>query len=494
VTPLALTLTLLAAHGDPPDVRYATKIETRSWTPIELKDVEPMVESHALAELTKGGVMHASRSGFGELKDGDYSLILEGRFIEDAESFSVYITFGGGKRTDLPSFHVSETTAIGGKPRSEMQKRIEAIATSAGKRLAEVLAPELESVRLDTPAPPLDAPALPWSWGPIDVREVPSPSKLLKELLDVRNPDHVRAGALGQIKEQVFDQAAARDAVQLCLLRDPSPSIRASCARALVPVARNNVPVQRVILKALRSEVDENVVGEISTITGSFVGLSRKECLESWLEMVASDATPAAAARKIADLLYHEGDVPNLDLAVARCLLQEALAYGKREACADLLLRNIPEGRRRAVILPYLKTAEVHEAGGRLVFEDAVGALVGRDSKPIDPALGDVFLSIAARPSSGHARNLALYQLRRHSAPSPATIEPLIAIAATDPELSADALETLRELVARAPDLKGMTRAALGKIRPDVARFRRPSRQSPLETLDKTLEALGSGR
>ena len=54
----------------------------------------------------------------------------------------------------------------------------------------------------------------------------------------------------------------------------------------------------------------------------------------------------ARAAEKVAGLLKKEKNVPNLEFAVAACLQQEAVVYGKRGACAQGLLQKIPAARR----------------------------------------------------------------------------------------------------------------------------------------------------
>jgi hypothetical protein len=160
-------LSLAIGAGEPPLVHYVTKAETRSWEPIALAEIEKMIEQAALQPLTAPGSMRLVKTGFGELKSGAYTLVINGRFVEEAELFSVYLTFGPGNNADLPSFYVAETTkALGRQSRAEMESRIRAAATSAGKRLAEVLAPRLESVRLQVGAPPMDDPGLPLVWGP----------------------------------------------------------------------------------------------------------------------------------------------------------------------------------------------------------------------------------------------------------------------------------------------------------------------------------------
>jgi hypothetical protein len=457
----AISLLVLAAPGDAPVVRYVTKVVTKSWEPLDLKEVEKMVEAKVLQPLTAGGNMRLERSGYAELKDGDFTLTIDGRFIEEAEKFSVYLTFGPGKRTELPSFHVSDTEALGGLPRATMQQKIEALASLAAKRMAEVLAPQLESARLNIAPPAIEDPTLPWDWGPIETPNVASPTKAMKDLLDVRNEDHVRWKGLEAIKGQAFDQPAVRNVLALCVLRDPLAKLRASCVEALAPVARTHVPTQRWLLHAMRTDVDDAVLQELTELSKTFVGLSRKECIETWLELIASDATPSSSASRISQVLAEEGDVPNLDFAVAKCLQQEALAYGKRQACAQWLLREIPLPRRRAVVWKYLEDVGVYGVGGDNLWKD-VSENLTRGTK-MDAELAEMFLRIAERRNAGHIRQDALYKAGDHPSPTPALVERAVKLI-RDPLLTRSAVRAVEEMTDTNPALEGMAVGALRRM------------------------------
>ncbi|MCK6550798.1 hypothetical protein L6R52_33480 [Myxococcota bacterium] len=481
---------VIAAPGEAPKVHYTVKVVTKSWQPLELTDVEKMIEAKALGPLTAPGVMRLERSSFAELKGGDYSLTIDGRFIEEAEKLSVYLTFGPGSKSDLPSFHVSDTESLGGLARDVMQRKIEVMAERAGQRMAEVLAPVLESVRLQVAPPPLEDPALPWTWGAIELPRATAPTKALKTLLEVRNPDHERHKALTEVKSQVFDQPAARDVVVLCMLRDPTPGLRARCAEALAPVARTHVPTQRIILHAMRQEVDDEVLRELTSLARTFVGLSRKECIETWLELVASDATPAQSASHIADVLADEGDVPNLDFAVAKCLQQEALVYGKKAACAQHLLRVIPAPRRRAVVWRYLENVRFWEQGETNVFGDVVATFAGRGSEPLEPAIAELFLSIAERRSAGLVRDDALYVAMRHAAPTPAIVERILKIASAEPHLVSSAMRAILELTDNEKSLAPMTLGALKRMQAEGPVLRQKHGGDPNREVREAIDRL----
>lgn len=486
----AILFTLLvAAAGDPPSVRYASKAVTKSWEPLPVGEVEKLVEAKVLAGLTKPGVMRLEKSGWADLANGDYTLAVQSRFVEEAESFSVHLAFNHGKKDDVPSFHVAETRALGRLNRQQMQAKIEDAADKAGTRLAELIAPRLEALRLSVLPPSLDDPSLPVSWGPVEVPEVKNPSKAIRTLLDPRNPDHERHKALTEIQGHVFDQQVARNAVERCVLSDPLPALRARCADALEAVARNHVPTQRILLHALRNEVEPSVVTPLIKLSTNFVGLSRDESIATWLELVSSDATPGESADDAAQLLAEENNIPNLDIAVAKCLQQEALAYGKKSACAQWLLRKIPEERMWPVVEPYLRTVAVWEQGERNVFEDVIENATGRSNKPISAPLAALLMNLVEREATGNVRQNLLYHLRRHPAPTPELMERLLKVA-REGDMAPQVFQTVLEWVETAPHLKQMTLGALGRLKESAKWLVKPSRQNPYKELDEVAQRL----
>ena len=486
---LALAGTLMGA-GEPPKVRYLSKTESRSWEPIKLDEVNRVVEAAVLGALTPAGMMRLEKAaGFGELVQGEYTLLIEGRFVEEAESYSLYLTFGPGTEKDLPSFHVFDTAAIGRRERSKMIASIEGTARRAGLRLGEVLNPQLERVRIKLGRPNLDNTELPFQWEKLSLPSVGSPKSWIKTLLDVREPDHERFGALEKIKSQIFDQAAARDAAMRCALRDPKPELRAACVRALEPAARTHVPTQRLLLQALREEADETVMGPLLDISKIFVGLSKKETIDTWLELAASSATPASSASSIGQLLSKEGDVPNLDVAVAKCLRQEALDFGKKYACIQWLLPKIPEERRFGVVYGYLLEAGFEYGDGQLAFDSLLDLAIGRGSQPIAPEYAELLLSIVERPAPVWMRRRALFAMERHPAPSPALLERLLR-QVESPGLANTVLEISGRIVRRAPELAGMAVGALERIRATTRFMPQNYGGDANETLTKTLNAV----
>ncbi len=486
-----LTLMTVAAAGDPPVVKYAVKVETRSWEPIAIAEVEKFVVAAATAELTKTKSMRLERASFADVRKGDYSIAILGRFVEEAERFSVYLTFGPGTKSDLPSFYASDTsTPLGRQKRSEMQKRIEEAARGAGARLGEVVGPALSSVQLSIGPPPLEDPDLPVRWGDVEVPEVKSKDKAIRELLDVRNPDHVRHKALTKIQGFAFDQQVARNAIERCVLFDPSKDIRVRCVNALVPVARAHVPTQRVLLHAMRTDVDDNVLAALTEISKGFVGLSRLETLSTWLHLLARPGTPERAAGAIAQLVAKEEEVANLDFAVAACLQQDIVETSKRYDCARYLLKRLPPARRLAAAWEYLHEASVYGTGERLAYEAVLDAIVPRATRePVDERVPAMLLDLAERPSTGHIRFALIHRAGDRAPATPASVERLLKIA-HDQKHTRTAIQAAVEVADREPSLLEMTLGGLKQLEKKAKWFAQPSRGDPYREVAEAIERL----
>jgi hypothetical protein len=492
MSPLVALVASLATAA-PPTVRYVVKAETKTWQPIALEEVEKIIEAQALTPITKAGEMHLVRSGFADLKSGDYTLLVNARYIDEAEKISVYLTFGPGQRTNLPSFNVSGTASLGHRPFGEMQKIIEELTRQAAGRLATVLGPRLAASVAELALPPVEAEELPWEWGNIDIPEVKNPTKLVRDLAIVSNDNYERQNAVRELAAHVTDQPVVRQVLERCLLFDPSPEVRIRCVQALEPMAHSRVETQRLLLYAMRQELDHQVLAAIAKIAGAFVGLSRKETVATWLELLSSETMPGEAASSVAQLLAKEGDVPNLDLAVTKCLNLESLAWQKRHACAQWLLPVIPEHRRISVIWRYLQTVAVWDNADNLAWEEVVDHGIGRSSEEVAPEVAELLLSIATRPSAGRARYKALYEARRHPKPTAANVARILPVLA-DQQLTQPGLRTLFEMVDKNPELRPVVLAGLKKVRETMPFLVHPSRMNPEEELDKSIASLQKER
>ncbi|MBC7794524.1 MAG: hypothetical protein H7Z43_12540, partial [Clostridia bacterium] len=355
---IALVLATLLTATQPPVVRYVITTETNTWKPIELKDVERILDNAAVSPLLQRGDMQLVKSDFASLKQGDYTLMVAGRFIEEAEDFSVYMTFGPGKREDLPSFYVAGTEAVGKRGIGEMQRIMEKLANEVANRMNVLLARELRRVDLPLEIDANNETVVPglWQWPKLTEPNIPKPSQLVQTLIDPRHEDDARSQAVRTMAPAAFDELPARKALERCILRDPDPGIRMECARALEPVARVNPGTQRVFMYAMRNEFDGRVLAVFANISASFNGLSHAEAVDTWLYLVQSPATPSEAMSTINELLRKEGArTPNLDVAVATCMRQSNSKFDKKSDCVRTLLPILPEERRGIVILDYLE-------------------------------------------------------------------------------------------------------------------------------------------
>ncbi|HSI04974.1 MAG: hypothetical protein ACAI38_08955 [Myxococcota bacterium] len=425
----ALILATLVAAFQPPVVKYVVSVETRTWKPIELKDVERILDNAAVSPLLQRGDMQLVKSDFAGLKQGDYTLLVSGRFIEEAEDFSIYMTFGPGKRQDLPSFHVSGTEPVGKRGMQEMQRVMEKLANQVANRLNQLLAPELRQVALPLQINDVGEPQVPqlWQWPKLTTPDVPKPSKLLATLIDPRNHDSDRLKAVTGLSSAAFDELAARKALERCVLRDPSPAVRLHCLQELEPVARVNVQTQRVLLYAMRNEYDDKVLGALARVSQAFTGLSRAEALDTWLFLIASPGTPAEAVDDIANVLGKEGNVPNLDVAVASCLRQGNSLFMKKYDCANDLLRILPPERRAAVAYDYLEHADSADLRDHSTMKEVMDWLIRDNQKP-EGRRCDVLTSIVTRSQQMTVQSSAAYALGHCADPTPAQVDKVAAL------------------------------------------------------------------
>lgn len=481
-----IALLLALATAGAPNVKYVVKVEPRSWQPIEPADAERLIEQKALEPLTQKGLMRLEKGKFSELAEADYSILLEGRFIEDAGKFTVYLTFSPQKQAQAPSVYVIDTDDVEDKSPQQMQKIIAALTERAAKRMATTLEPHL---RTTTAAPAMiEIEELPLEWGQIEVPSIKSPTGALKDLITVRNEDHVRWQGFNELKAHAFDQPNARMALELCVLQDPLAKLRAACVDALAPVARTRVETQRFLLHAMRTDVEDEVIAAIAAVSKTFVGLSRKEALATWMEVISDDRTPDQAARAVSSALREENGLPNLELATSKCLMSPALSEQKRGECAETLLGKIPKERRAAVAWRYLETAKVYEQGATNTYKEVLEKVVDR-SGPVDPALADMLVNRAPHRDTGWATHEILYLARRHAAPTPATIDTLLQVAKRR-RYASSVFQTIREIVQKKPDLKPAALLALKKFDASQTYMYFASHGDPKKDLAETIKKL----
>ncbi len=471
-------LLLLALCAAPPQVNFHTKVETRSWEPIRLAEVSKIVERATKEELSRGGLMRLSETKIAELKKGDYKLLIRGRFVEEAERFSVYLSFAPGTQQEAPDLYASDTSlALGRKSRAVMSKRIRKAAKDAAKRLAQAVGPYLRGSQAANFQP---ATALPFSFGDIEVPEVKDKTPAIKKLLNVRNPDSERYAALREVKPHVLDQQAARNAVERCLLFDPTAGVRKACVEALAPLARTHVPTQRVLLYAARTEVDSGVHSELNDLTSKFVGLSRLETMATWQSMMVDPGTPDRAAEKAARKLGKERNVPNLELSITRCLMMKTLLSSKKRPCVQLV-SELPWPARQRLAVNYLRRFPPRNERDRRVFDDLMRSMRERNKVNV-PELQEELLQIASSPATGRLRSTVLHKWAEQAQPTPANVNTLLQLS-RDTDMASASFRTLASFVRKNDGLLDQVKSGIDRVEGDNRWFERPNSQTPWESL-----------
>lgn len=481
---LLLAATLAAA----PNVKYVVKVEARTWQPLSPEDTERLIEQRALEPLTKQGLVRLEKSKFSELGDGDFSLLMEGRFIEDAGQFSVYLSFSPQQRTNAPSVYVLDTDEVEDKSPAEIQKRVAALVSRAASKLMATIAPHL---RAGDALAPLEVDSLPLDWGQVDLPVLRNASGAVKALTDVRNPDHVRFKAQADLSGHALDQPSARMALELCAVSDPQPRLRAACIGSLAPVARTRVETQRLLLQAMRTDIDTQVLRAIAEVSKSFVGLSRKEALATWMQVVAEDRTPGEGANEVASLLAEENSVPNLELAVAKCLQGESLSWQKKDACMDKLLPKVPLARRPAAVWRFLETVQLYDNSATMLLDSALQHAFGRGSEKVDGAVVDMLLQRALTRPNQQGVHSIVYFAKRHASPTLATIDALLSIA-KHRRHSFNVFNMLSDLVRSHPELKAPTLDKLKQFAAETTWMTSVSNGDPNRDLAQLIKRLSS--
>lgn len=335
------------AYADAVRVVYRVEATAGSWQPISPRDLTSAIEHAALEVLSKPGLMRLERArGRGtEQAQGAYELTIAGNLLDEAETHTVYLSFGPGTESDVPSVNTSQTVELSKVPRGQMLERIEASARKAASRLVQILTPELR--RAGDSAPPTVAPfegvkEWPWSWGEV---YVPRP-KLGANGDDLYSKKHdKRTAALRVLTSLALRESSPRQILEKCALDHFDTDTRRGCLEALRPLTIENAPTRRVVIEVFRREKDSRILNEAIEQMKYFDGPSREAAVQAWME--------AASLGKGYGPLASLGDVPNLDLAIKRCLTARNSKKNDYERSAGTcleLLDPVPYRRRRALL------------------------------------------------------------------------------------------------------------------------------------------------
>ncbi len=469
---LALVFVARAAEAAPTTVAVKLRSTAGSWQPIAPADLGRAVEGAVLEELSRPGQLQLARAA-GPL-EADLELRIEGRLLDEAQTYTVALTIGPSRAEDLPSLSATETVALDDATRAQLLSRVEGAARSAAKGLWAVLAPQLRrrsGQAGEGPPPGLDASAaLPWQWGAV---RVPRPS--LASAADLDSKDHgKRRAALRELTSLALSEASPRNALERCALEHPDTDTRRGCLEALRPLSRRTPPTQRVVIEVFRRDPDSRLRDEAVEQMSYFTGAGRAQAIQAWME--------AAALGKSCGPLEKLGDLPNLDLVIVKCLLarqqgEARPSEGQHFRCIELV-EPLSYARRRAVLWPfvsetdkssprYLEGAGEREGSMGTPWARAVDALL-EEAQTWDPQLEEVLWGRYQRTLSAHALDV----LSGYAVPSPRMMERMLEVVQTagsmralravetmgrrDPRLAPAAREKLAELAATGNYPKGV--------------------------------------
>ncbi len=336
-----------------PTVSYRVSATVGTWQPLEIADVAKTIGETALEVLTKPGLAQIERvSGkSAEAPAGDYLIEVKGRLLDEAETHTIYLSFGPNKASDLPSFRASDTVVLSKLDRRAMLQKIAESSRKASTELLALMRPSLERARagqsLAAPSTlPEDRP-LPWKWPDVVIpRDMGKGGQH-----DLFSKSHdARSAALRYHASRVrSDDRASRGALERCALSHSDDDFRRQCLEALAIESRREPATQRVVIEVFRKDDDSRVLTEADDQMQYFSGAGRDDAAQAWLE--------AAAKCRVSGAVEKLGEVPNLDVVIRSCML----ACGKKpkyqrskRSCIELL-SPLGYARRRAILWRFLE-------------------------------------------------------------------------------------------------------------------------------------------
>lgn len=408
----AATLCPAVAHADAVRVVYRVEADVGSWQPIQPTDLKAAIEHAALEVLTKPGLMRLDRRrGRGvQQAEGAYELTIAGQLIGEAETHTVYLSFGPGTEHDVPSVNTSETVVLTKLKRGQMLERIEKSAREAAARLVKILSPELRRAGNDEPptTPAFEGvKAWPWSWSEV---RVPRP-QLGANGKDLYSKKHDRRKrALRVLTSLALQESSPRQVLEKCALDHFDDETRRGCLEALRPLAMKHAPTRRIVIEVFRRDEESRILQEATDQMKYFEGSSREAAVQAWLE--------AASLGKGYGPLANLGDMPNLDLAIRKCLVacnQKKNDYSRRPHTCIELLDPVPYRRRRAILWRfvremqpdspyYLEGLGEREGSSGTAWGNAVKALL-EPAQAWDPAFEEILWQRYQRTLSSTARD-----------------------------------------------------------------------------------------
>lgn len=356
LAPAALLLSASPALAAPlPTVSYRVSATVGTWQPLEIADVAKTIGENALEVLSKPGLAQIEKvSGKAALSPGgDYLIEVKGRLLDEAETHTIYLSFGPNKASDLPSFRTSDTVVLSKLDRRAMLQKIADSSKKAAAELLALMRPSLESVRAGKPAGPpdfTDGKPLPWRWPDV---VIPKAMGGGGHDLFSKNGD-AREAALRYHTAQIrAEDSGSRGAVERCALGHPDDDLRRRCLEALAVVSRREGTTQRVVIEVFRKDDDSRVLNEADEQMQYFTGAARDDASQAWLE--------AAARCRVSGAVEKLGEVPNLDAVIRSCMVacgKKTNKYERSKRSCIELLPPLSHARRRAILWRFLEESD----------------------------------------------------------------------------------------------------------------------------------------
>lgn len=350
-----LSFSSVAQAGGPLRVVYQVEASAGSWQPISPADLGQAVEAVVLEQLSKSGRLRlVRRPGPGtEAEPGAYTLIIRSHILDEAQTHTVSLQIGPGTLRDLPSLSAARTVELAQLKRGQMLERVQSSARQAAQALAKSLVGPLARTTSPDPTPlndvdePFDLDIKPWQWAPVQVPKSSS-GRAAQDLFS--RAAKKRQAALRELTSLALSDSSPRHALERCALEHKDERMRVGCLEGLRPLSRRLQPTARVVVEVYRKDDSSLVRREANDQMVYFAGPAKQAALQAWLE--------AAAQGQDYGPLEELGDLPNLDVAIRRCLeatgKKRGLDNKPRFRCISLL-EPLPHNRRRAILWRFLR-------------------------------------------------------------------------------------------------------------------------------------------
>jgi hypothetical protein len=345
-----------SAWSAPLTLQCKTDVSTYSWYPLRLEVIARITEGRVMQELTRSGRLTLLPKG--SKQAADIQLQINARIIEDAGQFSTFASVTPRNQERLGSFAAVSTRSLLQRNHSQIQQQIEEAAQEAGQKLMSLLGPRLVQLTSDDTVPFTGDANLPLNWGE-GVFKARVNERALSQLQDVMSRAQKEAGARLQLA-----QCAAQSRIKQW----------SQCVEALAQLAKRHPMAQRAIVAMLVGEPPSEQAQwgdwqrarlKAFQVSTTFVGPALDEAVQAWLYIFGADRSgygyylfghrreDYSILDAVARYLLNTPNVPNLDLALARCTKPSKTKGMPESSCLEVL-KTISVSRRVALLYKYL--------------------------------------------------------------------------------------------------------------------------------------------